>query len=75
VTLSEWMHESTMFNIITNIHFFKNYVRTKIFNIWKMNVRHKIFCKTRDKLIHDCFLVKPAFSDNLLEINKLSYDL
>jgi len=23
VTLSEWMHESTMFNIITNIHFYK----------------------------------------------------
>ena len=25
ISLSDWMHESTMFNIITNIQFFKNY--------------------------------------------------
>lgn len=25
ISLSDWMHESTMFNIITNIQFYKNY--------------------------------------------------
>jgi len=43
VTLSEWMHESTMFNIITNIHFFKQYVKTKLFRIWYANVRKRIY--------------------------------
>jgi len=43
VSLSEWMHESTMFNIITNIHFFKHYVKTKLFKIWMANVRKRIF--------------------------------
>ena len=41
VSLSEWMHESTMFNIITNIHFFKHYANRKIFNTWKANTRYR----------------------------------
>ena len=53
ISLSDWMHESTMFNIITNIQFFKNYaisiiiiilIIAKIFNIWKANVRYSIYC-------------------------------
>lgn len=47
ISLSDWMHESTMFNIITNIQFFKNYAITKIFNIWKSNVRYNCYNKTR----------------------------
>jgi len=64
-----------MFNIITNILFFKNYAISKIFNIWKANVHYKLFCKTRKKLIHEAFIAKPAFSLHLLEINKFMYDL
>ena len=29
VSLSEWMHESTLFNIITKLHFFKNFAISK----------------------------------------------
>eukprot|EP00828_Plagiopyla_frontata_P006289 TRINITY_DN1271_c0_g1_i2.p1 TRINITY_DN1271_c0_g1~~TRINITY_DN1271_c0_g1_i2.p1 ORF type:complete len:1883 (-),score=297.33 TRINITY_DN1271_c0_g1_i2:372-6020(-) len=75
VTLSEWMHESTMFNIITKLHFFKHYTEKKIFNIWKLNVRYRIFCKTRQKLIHDCFLVKPTFATHYMEMNQTMYDM
>ena len=75
VTLSEWMHESTMFNIITNIHFFKNFVLTKIFNLWKLNVRYRLFCQTRKKLVNECFLCKPAFTSSLVKMNEILYDL
>jgi len=75
ITLSDWMHESTMFNIITNIQFFKNYAITKIYNIWKANVHYRIFCKTRKKLIQDAFIAKPAFASHLLEMNKLQFDI
>jgi len=44
-SLSDWMHESTMFNIITNIQFFKNYAIAKIFHIWNSNVRFRYYCK------------------------------
>ena len=36
VTLSEWMHESTMFNIITKLHFFKHYTES-LFNFINNN--------------------------------------
>lgn len=75
ISLSDWMHESTMFNIITNIQFFKNYAISKIFSIWKKNVHYRIYCKTRRKLIEDSFICKPAFSNHLLEINKMIYDI
>ncbi len=75
ISLSDWMHESTMFSIIINIQFFKNYVIAKIFNLWKSNVHYSIFCKTRKRLIHDSFIAKPAFAAHLLEINKQMYEL
>lgn len=75
VSLSEWMHESTMFNIITNIHFFKHYVKTKLFKIWMANVRKRIFNQKRTMLVRNYFLVKPTFSKHLMDINKLMYDL
>jgi dynein heavy chain, axonemal len=75
ISLSDWMHESTMFNIITNIQFYKNYAITKIFNIWKQNVRYNIFCKTRNKLVHENFIAKPAFANHLMDMNQMMYEL
>jgi dynein heavy chain len=75
VGLSDWMHESTLFNIITNITFFKSYTVTKIFSIWKKNVRYRKFLKTRKKLISNSFLAKPTFSENIMEINRSLFDL
>lgn len=75
ISLSDWMHESTLFNIITNIPFFKNYTQTKIFNLWKANMWYKRFQAKRDKLIRYCFIGKPAFSNHLIEFNKHAYDL
>ncbi len=75
VGLSDWMHESTMFNIITNIKFFKSYAITKVFSIWKKNIRFRKFLKTRKKLIGDSFLPKQTFSENLMEINRCLFEL
>lgn len=75
VGLSDWMHESTLFNIITNIGFFKSYTITKIFEIWKKNVRYRNFVQKRKKLIADVFLAKPTFSEHLMDINRSLYDI
>lgn len=75
ISLSDWMHESSLFNIITNIQFFKSYAVTKIFNIWKANVRYRLFCKTRKKLVYDAMIAKPAFAEHLVSLNKHLYDL
>ena len=34
-TLSDWMYQSTLFNILKRINFFKNYLPFKIFIIWR----------------------------------------
>lgn len=75
VGLSDWMHESTLFNIITNIGFFKSYTITKIFSIWKKNVRYRSFLKIRQRLVSDAFISKPTFAENLMEINRCLFDL
>jgi dynein heavy chain len=69
------MHESSLFNIITNIQFFKSYAITKLFNIWKANVRYRCFCKTRKKLVYDALIAKPAFAEHLVSLNRSFYDL
>lgn len=69
------MHESTLFNIITNIGFFKRYTITKIFNIWKKNVRYRSYLKIRQRLVSDAFIAKPTFAENLMELNRNLFDL
>ena len=74
-SLSDWMKESTQFNILSNIHFFKNYVNAKIFNIWRANVKYRIYCNTRQKLINNVFFCKPVFANNVVEINKILHEV
>jgi len=64
-----------MFNIITNIHFFKHYANRKIFNTWKANTRYRQYSKIRASLVQNCFIAKPAFANHLMEINKVTFDL
>lgn len=71
ISLSDWMKESTQFNILSNIHFFKNYVLCKIFCIWRANVKYRIYCNTRQKLIQNVFFCKPVFANNVIEMNKI----
>lgn len=74
VSLTQWMHESKMFDIVSKIDFFKNFTTGKIFKIWFLNVRYRLYCQTRKKLIREVYFAKPRFAPELLEINKLAYD-
>jgi dynein heavy chain len=70
ISLSDWMKESTQFNIVSNIHFFKNYVSTKIFKIWRNNVKYRKYCKTRQELVKNLFYCKPAFASSVMNMNQ-----
>ena len=73
--LSTWMQQSTFFNVLTSIRFFKHYLVAKIFRLWRANVRYKLYVGQRKKLCRRLFLAKPAFCSTLLEINALCYEL
>jgi dynein heavy chain len=47
LSLSEWMSQSTMFNVLTSMKFFKHYLIGKVFALWKGNVRFKMYNRTR----------------------------
>lgn len=47
LSLSEWMQQSTMFNVLTSMKFFKYYIVGKVFALWKGNVRFNMYNRTR----------------------------
>jgi dynein heavy chain len=75
IQLSTWMQQSTFFNVLTSIRFFKHYLAAKIFRLWRANVRYKLYMQQRNKLCKRLFLSKSAFCGTLLEINALCYEL
>lgn len=70
ISLSEWMKESTQYNIVSNIHFFRNYLGTKIFKVWRNNVQYRKFCKKRLNIVKKVFYCKPAFAGRFMNINR-----
>jgi dynein heavy chain len=61
LTLSEWMQQSTMFNVLTSMKFFKHYLIGKVFQLWKGNVRFKMYNRTRQNLAKNLIQTRPAF--------------
>jgi dynein heavy chain len=70
-SLSDWMHQSKMFNLLSSLKFFKLYLHTKVFALWRANVRYNHYIKTRKRLKRNLFIAKPAFAPSMLEINSL----
>ncbi len=46
-SLIDWMQQSTMFNVLTSMKYFKHYLIGKVFGLWKGNVRFKMYNRTR----------------------------
>jgi len=68
--LSDWMQQSTMFNVLTSMKFFRTYINGKIFALWKGNVRHKKYLRTRQKLAWNLIWSWQAFLPTFCKINK-----
>lgn len=75
LTLSEWMQQSTMFNVLTSMKFFKYYLITKVFSLWKGNVRFRIFDKTRQQLAATLIQARPDYQPTFMEILRLLYEM
>jgi len=72
---SDWMHEATLFNVLTSMKFFKNYLIGKVFNRWNSSVRYKKFVRTREKLTKNLKYVRPAFQPAFIDINSTLYEM
>lgn len=74
-SLSDWMQQSTMFNVLTSMKYFKHYLVGKVFGLWKGNVRFKMYNRTRQNLAQNLIYVRPAFLGNFLDINKTLFEM
>lgn len=68
LSLSEWMQQSTMFNVLTSMKFFKHYLIGKVFALWKGNVRFKMYNRTRQDLARNLIQTRPAFLGQYMDI-------
>eukprot|EP00762_Andalucia_godoyi_P000667 ANDGO_05392.mRNA.1 hypothetical protein GUITHDRAFT_84409 len=74
-SLSEWVRQSSIFNALTNIRFYKYFLIGKSFSTWRKNVRYKLYCLTRSRLAAKFFVAKSTFVLTFTEIHKLAVDL
>ncbi len=75
ISLSDWMKESTTFNVLRRIRFFKYYLVHRCFRLWYKNAHYLKYAKRRTQLAKTYFLAKHTFSPTLMKINRLSYEL
>jgi dynein heavy chain, axonemal len=74
-TLSDWMYQSTLFNILKRVNYYKKYLPFKIFTIWRNFNRFKKYVNIRNHLGNKLFVTKPAFVDKLINCNGQIYSL
>ena len=70
-SLSDWVHQSSMFTLLRSIRFFKHFLQAKLFRLWARNVRYAIYCKQRRRLASSLFLARPSFCSALMEVNDI----
>ena len=68
--LSEWMRESTVYNVLSSIKFFKHYLVFKCFRAWRSSIRFNLYCAQRQKLSEKLFWAKISFCAPLLQIQR-----
>ena len=75
LTLSDWMQQSTMFNVLTSMKFFKYYLISKVFGRWKGNVRYRTFTKTRLALSENLIQARPDYQPCFMDINRILFEM
>lgn len=75
MSLSEWMRESSLFNVLRKIPFFKNFLLYKAFFRLYQNLRARKYAATRRKLAKDFLLSTHTFSGHGLDLAKTVHDI
>jgi dynein heavy chain len=73
--LSDFVREASLFNVISRVRFFRQFLTLKAFRAWHRNIRVKNFCEVRRKLCQHFFISRRTFAGPLMELKKRSHDL
>lgn len=75
IPLTRWIRETTCFNTISSIPFFKDYLRRKCFLAWRANVSFLLFRRQRKLVADKLYIGMSTFSPALLALNKRLYEM
>ena len=50
VALGDWMRDASVFTLMRQMRFFKDYLIAKTFTFWRSNVRYKMYALVRAKI-------------------------
>jgi dynein heavy chain len=70
ISLEDWMKQSTHFNMLSSIKYFKHFLVLKYFKVWRSHVRYQLYCQKRERIQNKLFLAKDTFLPSLLEVSK-----
>ena len=68
IPIATWMRESSVFNVVSNMRFFRSYLSRKTFTAWRMAVRLQVYRAKRERLASRHFLASNTFCTPLLNI-------
>ena len=74
-SLGDWMRDQSIFNLLRQMKFFKYFLVTKMFYMWRSSVRHKLYMQVREKLTRKLFMAKETFCSAMLEMRSLITDI
>ncbi|KPI87221.1 putative dynein heavy chain [Leptomonas seymouri] len=72
MTLADYMKDSSLFNILRKILFFKNFLLYKAFLRLQMKLRQRKYAAVRRALFKDLLVAKPTFAFPMLDLVKYS---
>lgn len=75
ISMEDWVRNSTLFNLVRSISFFKNFIPFKAFRRWQRNVRQKLYADQRRCLQSRLFLARTMFCQPCIEIKNITYGL
>ena len=75
LSLPDWMQQSTLFNVLTSMKFFKHYLIGKVYRLWKGNVRKRMYNRTRQNLSQKLIFARPDFLPEFMNINKVLFEM
>ncbi|XP_064648692.1 dynein axonemal heavy chain 6-like isoform X2 [Lineus longissimus] len=75
MSLTDWQREAVLWEATSNVPFFKDYLKMKMFRRWKENIDYKRFLKTVDNLSVQLLASVPLFGVGLIQLSRILQEL
>ena len=73
--LGDWMRDASVFSLMRQMRFFREYLIKKAFNFWRGNVRYKMYALVRAKIERKLARARRKFVPAVVEIGALCDEL